>query len=170
MDDLQKLRDKDRESIWTFMEDSIPYMKGRVLDFGSGDQPYRIIVENAGCEYCPYDRVDHPGSRATENVGDFWSGMRWDTIICNQVLQYVPDVMLTLLRFKYALEFGGCLIMTYATNWPEIEYEDTTRITKGGMERMLDAAGFRTEKNVARHGHQYDGFNLVFGYGVIACA
>ena len=67
-------------------------------------------------------------------------------------------------------------MLTYPTNWPEVEPEDLQRFTKAGMERLLTEAGFeivRHERSaevaplVAGHLHRK---TFCAGYGVIARA
>jgi hypothetical protein len=183
-----KLRDLEAASIKRFVEKAAAegYLSGRVLDYGCGRQPYRDIVEAAGGEYVGYDRVEFPGNVSGENFGENAEVGRfdWQAILCTQVVQYVPLVMVLLRGFKTDLErTSGALVMTYPTNWPEVEAEDLHRFTKAGMEAMLERVGFEVVLHEVRHvvrdpyaysnenrRHNLHGEEFAIGYGVIARA
>lgn len=178
------LRDYERESIRRFVQSAADegYFKGRVLDFGCGQQPYRVIVEAAEGEYHGFDRPYFPGSTVLADVGEEpWPAPEtWDTILCTQVLQYAEFPVDMLRAFH---QRGNVLVMTYQTHWPEVEEADHWRFTKAGMEWQLTRTGFKILRHVAR-GSVWDprfdvgsnkrvtatGEELVLGYGVVARA
>lgn len=167
------------------------YLSGRVLDYGCGKQPYRDIVEVVGGEYVGYDHASFPAHVGDVSVGTdplYEADDPFDTILCTQVVQYVPiyrDEGVTpdnslralldhwqfaLRKGEYGTEPGGYLVLTYPTNWPEVEPEDLHRFTKAGMERLLTEAGFTIIRHDFRHGFQHEGVSFACGYGVIARA
>lgn len=181
------LREEEARSIRAFVQLAADegHLSGNVLDYGCGQQPYRDIVETAGGEYAPYDRVDFPGSVASQDygaagvVGD-WGGEErddsplwtdWDAILCTQVIQYhrYPDAMLNDMRGALQ-EAHGHVVLTYPTNWPEVEPVDLWRFTKFGMTTLLEAAGFEIIRHDWRHGFRHEGISFTVGYGVIARA
>lgn len=173
------LRELEASSIRDFVQAASPYLTGRVLDFGSGKQPYRSIVEAAGGEYVPFDRMSNPGSVATTDVGPDYPLIRspiargdgraeWDAILCTQVLQYVPDPKYMVESFRVALALRGRLVMTYPTTWPEIETVDLRRFTACGIRRMVEEAGFMIERLEHRGEFDLGGFRLALGGGVVA--
>lgn len=151
-----EIRGIERQSIRDFMERQRHYLRGRVLDFGAGRQPYRDLVEG---EYVPHD-TGYPDS--SEPQGEF------DAIMCNQVMQYLPDPLLALRQFHAWLTPGACLVMTYATNWDEVEPSDLFRFTRKGMEYLLREAGFTVLVHERRAEIALGGFKFPLGYGVVA--
>lgn len=170
MSSFSGLRGAEQASIRDFMITCRPYFTGKVLDYGCGTQPYRDIIESEDAEYFGYDRIDLPASRASQDYGDLSFTQKWDIIVCNQVLQYVYDPLVTILDFESSLVKGGYLILTYPTHWPEIEKEDFWRFTKMGMERLLKISGFEIVAHGCRHFIEIENFILAIGYGVIARA
>ena len=145
--------DLERPSIRKFMEDHKNLFKGRVLDFGSGSQPYKDLVSG---EYIPYDLdLKMP-------FGKF------DVIICNQVMQYITNPAEQIKEFYSLLNKDGLLIMTYPTHWEEVELEDLWRFTKTGMGFLLFRAGFKVIEHTERCSIPFEDFKLSIGYGVIA--
>lgn len=148
------------------MEQSSKYLKGEVLDFGSGSEPYKDIVVG---NYTPYDTYEHRiypthsfKRLVTLPVGPF------DTVICNQVLQYIDDPIAKLKQLYDVLKPGGHLVMTYPVSWDEVESTDLWRFTKAGMERMLFKAGLVVIQHDRRAEINLDGFKFPLGYGVVA--
>lgn len=184
------LRELERDSIRAFVQSAADdgYLSGRVLDYGCGKQPYRDIVKAAGGEYLPFDRVAFPASCAEQDWGDDDAEIgTLDAILCTQVIQYIEDPFALLRRMpslfgglKHVDLGGGCLVLTYPTNWPEVEPEDLHRFTKAGMERLLTDAGFAIIRHepraFARLCDESVPKNLLssewlaLGYGVIARA
>lgn len=149
------VRALERSSIRAFMEKNREYLFGKVLDFGAGKQPYRDLV--AG-DYVPFE------------LGDRQSGP-FDAIMCNQVLQYIEWPLDQMRQFAELLrERRGHLVLTYPTNWDEVEASDYWRFTKAGMERLLQLAEFDVIKHERRAEINLNGFRFPLGYGVIARA
>ena len=197
---MPSLRELEAESIRAFVQQAANdgYLSGRVLDYGCGKQPYRDIVEAAGGEYHGYDCAEFPANVSGENVGVLGPPRTYAAILCTQVLQYIPHEFFAegnyydahyidgpaqfLAELKWLFRKDGYLVMTYPTNWPEVEPEDLHRFTKAGMERLLTEAGFEIVRHEPRAWFDpWGGFirgpsdnvppeSLAFGYGVIARA
>jgi SAM-dependent methyltransferase len=140
------------------MERNRQYLRGRVLDFGAGKQPYRDLVDG---EYIPLEKGDTiPALEAT-----------FDCVMCNQVIQYLRHPGSVLDQFHDWLVLGGGhLVMTYPSNWDEIEADDLWRFTKMGMELMLKRASFEVMVHDRRAEIDLNGFKFPLGYGVVARA
>lgn len=191
----------ENESIRAFVHAAADdgFLKGRVLDYGCGKRPYLRIVEEHGGDYHGWDHADLPANQVGTVGGITYPlEMQWDAILCNQVVQYVPfffrddgrirrpygEGLPVLLReFYWALhEARGCLVLTYPTNWPEVQEADLHRFTKAGMERLLLEAGFGIVRHEPRAWFDpWGGFiqgprdevpaeALAFGYGCVARA
>lgn len=200
---MSSLRDLERRSIRSFVQGAADggYLSGRVLDYGCGKQPYRDIVEAVGGEYHGYDRKDFAGNVSEEDIGFLgdpcvagypmharredgkgFASQKWDAVLCTQVVQYLrpgvewEDPALELLaEINFGLKIGGVLVLTYPTNWAEVEDTDLQRYTKAGMEERL-LNGTAGPYEIIRHEPReivavtLDGENLYAGYGVIARA
>jgi SAM-dependent methyltransferase len=146
-----RIRQIERASIRAFMEQNREYLRGRVLDFGAGKQPYRDLVEG---EYVPCERDTYP------------SGV-FDAILCNQVMQYVYDAVSAIYLLKTYLKPGGHLVMTYPTNWDEVEASDFWRFTQAGMTELLMRFDFQIVKHERRAEAVLGNFKFTLGYGVV---
>lgn len=150
----------ERWSIREFMRENAHLLTGRVLDFGAGDEPYRDLVKGV---YIPF----HPGDKFQID-GAFRPVPQFDQIMCNQVTQYVSGLPRMLREMWHALEYGGHLVMTFATNWDEVEESDMFRYTKSGMTRLLHCSGFTIKKCERRAEVAHGGFRFPLGYGIVA--
>ena len=171
------LRDRERKSIREFVASAGNLLGRSVLDFGCGKQPYRDLVEAHSGLYVGFDRPEFPASTVSEPVGSLMAGSRWplidhhwDAILCTQVIQYHPEPQHLLAQFYDSLRNDGALILTWPTNWPEVEGEDLHRFTRAGMERMLKIAGFVIERCERRAQIVWEGEEFALGYGAIAHA
>ena len=189
---MSDLRTIERESIRAFVQSAADdgYLDGRVLDYGCGKQPYRDIVEAADGEYVGFDREFFPGNVSAEDIGSLdkespEEGTGFNAILCTQVVQYIPMAEFPAGEFlsflKWLIVDHGYLVMTYPTNWPEVEPEDLHRFTKAGMERLLTEAGFEIVRHEQRGRHIFFAVpgghylnhgrgEIALGYGVIARA
>jgi len=148
------IRALDRASIRRFVDSCQDKLTGRVLDFGSGMQPYRSLV---GGEYLPHEPGDaYPAANSL------------DAVLCTQVLQYVAAPQDVLWAFREWLKPGGHVILTYPTNWDEVEADDLWRFTKAGMEFLLRQARLEVLHHEQRAAINLGGFRFPLGYGVLA--
>lgn len=147
----------ERSSIRAFMERHRQYLRGRVIDFGAGQQPYRDLVDG---EYVPFDQ----GMASPSGY--------FDCVMCNQVIQYLDTPQYFLERVHgWLAKRHGCLVMTYPTNWDEIENTDLWRFTRYGMEvLLLRSADFEILAHERRAEINLNGFKFPLGYGLVARA
>jgi len=176
--DLLTKIENDSIRAWLHSVADEGYFKGRVLDYGCGKQPYRRLVEEHGGEYQGFDRVDYPANLGTGDVGPGLTfGVMFDAVLFTQVIQYAlnPFELLTNMR-HYTVAEEGVLVMTYPTNWPEVQEVDRWRFTKAGMEALLADAGYGILRHDRRatiqgaHEGEYAGYDFALGYGVVARA
>jgi SAM-dependent methyltransferase len=169
----QTVRDLERASIREFVASCAPLLIGNVLDYGCGKQPYRDIVEEAGGRYVGYDRADYPANVSGQNIGpDVLNVLDdFDAILCTQVAQYWTDPRHTLKLLRRILDLRGYLVITFPTNWDEVEPDDLFRYTATGMRYLLEhEAGFTVERVERRAEISLGGFRFPLGYGIVARA
>lgn len=164
------VRQEERRSIRAFVESCSLAFTGQVLDYGCGVQPYRDVVEAAGGEYRPFDRATFPANVGSHEGADdpLRLGDYWDSILCNQVIQYVPFPLEMMAGFAGALRKGGHLVLTGPTNWAEVEPEDLHRHTLRGACKLVRAVGLEIVRAERRAVIALGGFELSLGYGILA--
>lgn len=94
---------------------------------GSGERPYKELIENLGFSYTSHDFEKYEGSSdfpGLQNTG--WANRNhdlvcdileippstFDVIILTEVLEHVPDPLSVLLKCHELLDAGGLLIVT----------------------------------------------------------
>ncbi len=160
----------DRSAIRAFVESVDWPTKGRVLDYGCGTRPYHDIVEAAGCEYHGFDRASFPANMSRTDVGPPLELSGWDAILCTQVVQFVPGTAKMLTDFRLGLRAGGILVLTYPTNWPEVNAGDLWRFTAEGMALLVTDAGFAVTRNELKVSVTVGDWEFALGYGLVATA
>jgi SAM-dependent methyltransferase len=144
----------DRVSLLRALERLRPYVRpGRFLDVGCGIKPYRSLLSPPGSEYWG---VDYPltmaGSYNAATRADVFADCQrlpfsnavFDTLICTQVLEHVPNPGALIGEMARVLRPGGTLILTAPMTWPlHEEPYDFYRYTLHGLRALLGAAGLR---------------------------
>jgi SAM-dependent methyltransferase len=148
-----RIRQIERLSIRRFMEAHRDKLRGRVLDFGAGTQPYGDLVDG---EYVPLEK------------GEAWPDGPFDAVMCNQVLQYVAFPSTALERFFRELKPGGFLVLTYPCCWDEVEPTDLWRFTKVAMSHLVRAECFELLEHERRAEVAIGNFKFPLGYGLVA--
>ena len=167
------IRRAERESIDAFVRSQRHYFRdgARVLDYGCGEGRFQQLVKDSGGQWVGFDRSTFPGTVTGRDTGPdkpLHTFDYWDVILCTQILQFVPTPLALLAEFRYALKPGGTLLLTYATNWDEIEAGDLHRFTSNGVRRLLENVGFAIHTHQRRAHVAVGGFKFPLGYAVVA--
>lgn len=153
--DYDRIRQVERMSILRFMEENARFVEGRVLDYGSGTQPYKHLVKG---EYFAHEKNDPPPAPLAP----------FDAIMCNQVIQFIPDPPAFFRSLADMLHVGGYLVITWPTNWDEVEADDLWRFTLMGMRKLINDAGFYIHTCTCRAQVRICNFRFPLGYGIVA--
>jgi SAM-dependent methyltransferase len=147
---LRGLFDLQFGSISSDVSRFLPTATGRLLDVGCGDQPFRHLVP-AGVDYTGIDRgetinnFEYSNSETRYFTGDRWpvQDEDYDTLICTEVLEHVPDPASFLAEAHRCLVPGGRLFLTvpFAARWHYIPH-DYWRYTPSCLNRLLTTHGF----------------------------
>lgn len=118
----------------------------RVLDAGAGDQPYRDLFAHCDYESADFELIDKPYARSTYvcslDAIPVEDG-RFDAVICNQVMEHLPQPGAALRELNRVLKPGGRMICTAPLFYEEHERPyDFYRYTQFGWRFMLEEAGF----------------------------
>lgn len=136
-----------RRALWQAMAETAPLVRGRLLDVGCGNKPYRQLFSQVD-EYLGLE-LDTPENRSTKQADLFYDGMHFpvadrsfDAILCNQVLEHVFQPEAFLAEIRRTLRPGGVLILTVPFLWPEHEQpNDCLRYTSFGLRDRLERSG-----------------------------
>jgi SAM-dependent methyltransferase len=133
-----------RHSLRAAVRERAHYAGSRLLDVGCGQQPYRDLFPNVR----RYIGLDTPGNGSAEVYGDAltlpFRGGVFDTVLCNQVLEHVPEPRVLLSEIVRVLKPAGILLLTAPQTWGlHREPDDFYRYTKYGLRYLAEAAGLR---------------------------
>lgn len=136
-------------ALWT---QALPAMRagcsGLVLDAGSGRGAWRRTILATADDYESIDLEPRGGDRAT------WTGdltrmpqvpaARFDTIVCHQVLEHLPEPERALGEMHRTLKDGGKLVVSvpHLSRLHELPH-DYFRFTPQGLRVVLERAGFK---------------------------
>lgn len=128
------------------------HIEGDILDYGSGNMPYRLLFRNCnsfiGLDYeVTGKKFDFFNEDIVYYDGKIipFDDERFDCVLCNQVLEHVEDLELALSEIHRVLRKDGVVLITLPMCFPlHMEPYDFRRFTKYGIERMLHDAGFHS--------------------------
>lgn len=149
-----EIRVLDKQSIRDYITQNEVYLKGKVLDYGCGDMPYKELVPG---EYTGWD----PKMSTPLPEGEF------DAVLCTQVIQEVGSPWMMMRAINRKLKPGGYVVLTYNTHWEEYGFPDRWRFTKVGMEDLAKNSGFRVIDSSLRYSLPFEDFTLAIGYGIV---
>jgi len=115
---------------------------GWLLDLGCGGQPYRNVFNHVE----RYIALDLPPNGEVNMYGD---GMAlpfrdavFDTVLCNEVLEHVPEPARLMAEATRVLKQGGVLLLTTIQTWGlHMEPHDFYRYTKYGLRYLAEKSG-----------------------------
>lgn len=132
------------------------HARGRFIDLGCGEMPYRQFIEGQVEAYDSFD-VESRTAGVTY-IGDIQNmqavaGNRYDSAACLEVLEHVPDPFRAVSEIYRILRPGGILVLSvpHLSRLHE-EPNDFYRYTRYGVRRLLEQAGFQVESVVQRGG------------------
>jgi len=147
---LRRFFDIQAGSVWRDVAAVLPDVRGRVLDVGSGAQPYRPLA-HPDASYMAIDTEaakPHFGYEAPNTryfAGDVWpvESASVDLILCTETLEHVLDTRQFLAEASRSLRVGGTILLSvpFAARWHFIPY-DYWRFTPSSMDYLLREAGF----------------------------
>lgn len=135
-----------RRSLLKEMTSVAVRLRGRMLDVGCGRQPYRHLFEVD--EYCGVE-LDTDFNRRTKKADFFYDGKtlpfqseHFDALLCNQVLEHVPDDEAFIAELARVVKPGGFLMLTAPFVWDEHEQPfDFKRYTSFGIHALMERHG-----------------------------
>jgi len=153
----------ERRSLTSTLETLARHVQhGTILDVGCGVKPYEPLLAAPGDRWVG---LDHPatlqGSYAERTMADLladcrhvpFPDARFDTVICTQMLEHVPDPANVLVELARVLRPDGVLLLTAPMVWPLHEEPfDFFRYTQHGLRALLQRAGFEVAQEVQRGG------------------
>jgi SAM-dependent methyltransferase len=124
------------------VKQSVHYAGKEILDVGCGIKPYRALFADAE----RYIGIDLPNSGKIDVAGSAlllpFKAASFDTVLCNEVLEHVPEPSTLMLEVARVLRPGGTLILTTPQTWGlHLEPYDFYRYTKYGLTYLATKNG-----------------------------
>jgi SAM-dependent methyltransferase len=117
-------------------------LKGRMLDLGCGAQPYRDLFGHVD----RYVGMDMPGGAVVDVYGSGtllpFASSTFDSILCNEVIEHVPEPSSVFVEIYRVLKPGGILLLTTPQTWGlHLEPFDFYRYTSYGLQYLASKNG-----------------------------
>lgn len=121
--------------------------RGRLLDIGCGDKPFKPFIEGIVDEYIGLEHPDSPNNISQADIfgsaDDLpFSENSFDTVLLIQVLEHVEEPGIVLSEIQRVLKPGGKLIIAVPFIYPEHESpRDFYRYTRYGLFYLTSKVG-----------------------------
>lgn len=131
------------------LKPKIKKLKGRVLDFGCGQKPYKSLFTETD-EYIGVDIENEGHNHEKEDIDYYYDGKKlpfednyFDHVFSSEVLEHVFNHDEILPEIYRVLRSGGYFLLTVPFSWEEHEVpHDNCRFTHFGIEYLLKKHGF----------------------------
>jgi SAM-dependent methyltransferase len=121
-----------------------------VLDAGSGKAPYRDLFAHARYETADFAALDSKYFQLTYicDLKDIpVEDARFDRVVCNQVLEHVPDPAAVLHELARVMKDNGLILLSTPFFFtPHMRPYDFFRYTPYSLRKLFTDAGFKVEK------------------------
>lgn len=131
------------------------YMKGKLLDLGCGEKPYKLIYDNLcessigiDVETCKHEQKYVDVFASADNIP--FADDTFHTVLCTNVLEHVSNMEKAFSEISRILKKGGYLIISIPFLYPVHESPyDFYRYTVYGIRHQLEQNGFEIEREIA---------------------
>jgi SAM-dependent methyltransferase len=136
------------------MREALPFVKGRVLDVGCGNQPFHAWFAQADrLMGLDADAVDSRPDIVGDGTGLPFSNSSFQSVVCLQTLEHIPDPFAALAEMARVLKPGGYLMLTVPQAWRVHEPpHDYFRFTNYGLRYLMGRNGLAVERIVPQGG------------------
>jgi SAM-dependent methyltransferase len=146
----------EQASLLRALNHAAPYIRGRVLDLGCGDRPYRELMRMSADSVVGID-ADPGHVPPPEVCGDVqalpFKDTVFDTVITTQVIEHVFEPHAMMREISRVTRPGGHAIVTAPQAWPLHEEPwDYFRYTLYALRRLAEHNGFEVLVLASRGG------------------
>jgi SAM-dependent methyltransferase len=143
-----------RNRLLQAIERLAPELKGRMMDFGCGQKPYKNLF--AVSEYIGVD-FENPGHpHLNESIDVFYDGKTlpfpdgyFDSIFCSEVFEHIFNLPEILKELNRVVKTGGLILITCPFAYCEHEIpNDYARYTSFAMRHLLEQSGFQVKEQI----------------------
>jgi SAM-dependent methyltransferase len=137
------MRLKKLQTTRDVMHHVLPYVHGRVADIGAGSAKYKEILLTRGTAYIAFDMTPGPDIDAVGDIEQLpFDDYSFDTVICTQVLEHIPDPQRAVGEFYRILRKDGICVITVPFFAPyHRNPEDFYRYTPEALAYIATKAG-----------------------------
>jgi SAM-dependent methyltransferase len=149
--------DLEDESLRRAMVAAAPHARGRLVDVGCGDKPYEALFRPHVTEYVGVEYASTFEGAVSARLGKAdvlyaedhlpFADASFDTVLCNQVAEHVPDPRAFLADLTRVLRPGGKLILTVPFSFRVHSIpHDFHRFTRFALERYAADLGLSIDR------------------------
>lgn len=135
-----------KDILWEDLISASRFAKGDLLDIGCGSKPYKSIFIHKVQKYIGIDNKSSFADIKNDFLKAKLKAHSFNTILCTQVLEHVPDPEVFLKKIHTVLKRGGYMILTvpFVGSLHE-QPTDYYRFTKFSLSYLLKKTDYKIE-------------------------
>jgi SAM-dependent methyltransferase len=134
---------------YRFLRHELEACKGKVLDVGAGQAPWRELLAQADYVGLDVESAGEFGMQRTPGIVYYDGGKMpfadgsFDHVMCSEVLEHVPRAEAFVAELARVLRPGGTVVLTipWSARLHHVPH-DYRRLTRYGLEALFGSAGF----------------------------
>ena len=146
-----------RENIRKGLEECKTFAQGRLLDIGCGSKPYQEMFAPYVSQHVGTDYSDTEFKAIMDVAADVtalpFADASFDTLLCTEVIEHVPNPNLAFQEMARVLKPGGYLLLTTPQTWETHRAPyDYFRYTRFGLSYLAKTNSLEVVKQVTHAG------------------
>lgn len=132
-----------KDLLWDDLTEAATYAHGAMLDVGAGKMPYKDLFIQKIKRYVSIDKYTSHADIQEDFLAKKFPLNSFDTILCTQVLEHVPEPEAVLDKCYRILRKNGVMILTvpFIGSLHEVPY-DYYRFTEYSLRHLCEKVGF----------------------------
>lgn len=146
---VRRMVDLQLLTTFSFLSVELTELRGRVLDVGAGQAPWRELLRNAEYVGLDVEAASEFGMKRQPDVVYYDGGRMpfpdssFDHVMCSEVLEHVPDPVFFMAEVSRLLRAGGTLVLTvpWSARLHHLPH-DYFRFTRYALVALMNRSGF----------------------------
>jgi SAM-dependent methyltransferase len=159
-----------RKQLFTYIKELAPNLKGKMMDFGCGQKPYKSLFTAQEYIGVDFENPGHP--HINESIDEFYDGhtlpfpdQHFDSVFSSEVFEHIFNLPEILKELNRVLKVNGLILVTCPFTYCEHEVpNDFARYSSFAMTHLFNSNGFEVVQQIKTGNSTQAIFQLLITY------